>query len=71
MQNLFNSNIKEIFTSIQGEGLYIGQKQIFVRFSRCNLSCAYCDTDFYSKNSYSPLFLYEELKKESPDDDSH
>jgi len=38
--------LKEIFTSIQGEGLYIGQNQIFIRFCWCNLNCAYCDTDF-------------------------
>ena len=38
--------IKEIFESIQGEGLYIGVNQLFIRFSRCNLQCAYCDTDF-------------------------
>ena len=36
--------IDEIFTSIQGEGLYCGVRQVFVRFSGCNLRCAYCDT---------------------------
>lgn len=45
------ANIKEIFTSIQGEGPYIGFKQLFIRFCGCNLSCSYCDTDFDSKNS--------------------
>jgi organic radical activating enzyme len=34
----------EIFTSIQGEGLYVGERQIFIRFAGCNLSCQYCDT---------------------------
>ncbi len=38
--------IKEIFESIQGEGPYIGVNQLFIRFSKCNLNCAYCDTDF-------------------------
>ncbi len=38
--------IKEIFESIQGEGPYIGVNQLFIRFSSCNLNCAYCDTDF-------------------------
>lgn len=38
------AQISEIFNSIQGEGLYIGERQIFVRFAGCNLSCQYCDT---------------------------
>ncbi|MDD5259571.1 MAG: 7-carboxy-7-deazaguanine synthase QueE [bacterium] len=36
--------ITEIFASIQGEGLYVGERQIFVRFVACNLKCDYCDT---------------------------
>ena len=43
--------IKEIFTSIQGEGLFIGYKQLFIRFCGCNLSCNYCDTDYRTVNS--------------------
>ena len=43
--------IKEVFASIQGEGVYIGYKQLFVRFCGCNLSCNYCDTDFNVKDS--------------------
>lgn len=38
------ANIVEIFSSIQGEGLYVGTRQVFVRLAGCNLSCAYCDT---------------------------
>ncbi len=44
--------IKEIFTSVQGEGPYIGVKQLFIRFCNCNLKCNYCDTDFASRNDY-------------------
>lgn len=36
--------IIEIFSSFQGEGLWIGRRQIFVRFAGCNLDCNYCDT---------------------------
>ena len=38
-------NIIEIFSSIQGEGKYVGYRQVFVRFEDCNLQCQYCDTE--------------------------
>ena len=43
--------IKEIFESIQGEGPFIGYKQLFIRFCGCNLNCRYCDTDFDKESS--------------------
>ncbi len=56
--------IKEIFESIQGEGAYVGYNQLFVRFSKCNLHCSYCDTDFSSSlNSYTPKALADEVNK--------
>ncbi len=38
-----HTEISEIFSSIQGEGPYLGVKQTFVRFGRCNMHCHYCD----------------------------
>ncbi len=46
-QNTSNKGyIKEVFTSIQGEGKYVGALQLFVRFSGCSIGCKSCDTDF-------------------------
>lgn len=39
------AKIKKIFVSIQGEGPYVGVKQLFIRFSGCNLNCNFCDTE--------------------------
>jgi 7-carboxy-7-deazaguanine synthase len=50
-------SVKEVFLTIQGEGLYAGSTAVFVRFSGCNLwsglekdrysaTCKFCDTDF-------------------------
>ncbi|MDD5748660.1 MAG: 7-carboxy-7-deazaguanine synthase QueE [Actinomycetota bacterium] len=37
-------NLSEIFDSVQGEGLLVGFRQIFLRLAGCNLMCAFCDT---------------------------
>ncbi len=47
--------VKEIFSSIQGEGLYVGEKHLFIRFCGCNLNCEFCDTDF----SYAGAVEYD------------
>ena len=38
--------LMEVFSSMQGEGVLIGCRQVFVRFAECNLACAYCDTPY-------------------------
>jgi 7-carboxy-7-deazaguanine synthase len=50
-------SVKEIFLTLQGEGVHSGRRAVFLRFSGCNLwsgrekdrataICQFCDTDF-------------------------
>jgi len=55
--------VKEIFASIQGEGPYVGYKQLFVRFCNCNLKCNYCDTEFADGEDYNPCELADVVNK--------
>ncbi|MBV9103979.1 MAG: 7-carboxy-7-deazaguanine synthase QueE, partial [Candidatus Eremiobacteraeota bacterium] len=41
--------LAEIFYSVQGEGAFTGTPAVFVRLAGCNLSCAFCDTDYSLK----------------------
>ena len=56
--------VKEIFYSLQGEGLRTGRPAVFCRFSGCNLwngresgraeaQCRFCDTDFVGGEIFS------------------
>jgi 7-carboxy-7-deazaguanine synthase len=53
--------VKEMFLTLQGEGLQAGRRAVFVRFAGCNLwsgreqdragaACTFCDTDFVGTN---------------------
>lgn len=53
--------ISEIFSSLQGEGIYLGQPQIFVRFAGCNLRCTYCDTPESLSTEKSAVMSLEEV----------
>lgn len=36
--------VSEIFCSVQGEGLFVGERQIFLRTAGCRATCYWCDT---------------------------
>lgn len=64
--NTIRTCVKEIFTSIQGEGPYVGYKQLFIRFCKCNLTCNFCDTDFLADEktkNYTPEELLSTIKQ--------
>ncbi|MBW4622404.1 MAG: 7-carboxy-7-deazaguanine synthase QueE [Cyanosarcina radialis HA8281-LM2] len=38
------TSLIEVFSAIQGEGLNVGTRQIFIRFAICDLRCHFCDS---------------------------
>ena len=57
--------VNEIFYSIEGEGLRVGQPTTFVRLARCNLRCFFCDTEFDSYEEMAVGQIVEEVKRHS------
>jgi 7-carboxy-7-deazaguanine synthase len=41
-------DVVNIWKTIQGEGLFVGETAVFVRLAGCNLQCPACDTDYTS-----------------------
>ena len=41
--------VHHLFSTIQGEGPFSGERAVFIRLSGCNLACPLCDTDYSSK----------------------
>jgi len=50
--------IREIFSSVQGEGLLVGSPCTFIRLAGCNVGCSFCDTpDALTTNGAMRLFV--------------
>lgn len=55
----------EIFSSLQGEGVGLGEPAVFLRLAGCNLSCRWCDTRYaWDWRAYDPSEVTLQLKPE-------
>ncbi len=59
MSNKNSLLINEIFYSIQGESLTVGEPTAFVRLAGCPLRCSYCDTSYAFKDGKE--FTFESI----------
>jgi organic radical activating enzyme len=57
-----NLIVNEIFYSLQGEGGRVGEASIFIRLSKCNLACDFCDTEFDSGRTMSIPEILDEIR---------
>lgn len=53
-------DVKEIFFTFQGEGIFTGYPAVFIRLGGCNLACSFCDTEF---DDFLELKLEDILQK--------
>ena len=58
-------HIVDAFHTIQGEGKNAGRRAFFIRMPFCNLSCAWCDTEFNKYKEWEPEALLEKAAEES------
>jgi 7-carboxy-7-deazaguanine synthase len=55
-------HVSEMFCSIQGEGIYLGERQLFVRMAGCTATCYWCDT-VSSKKERSACIVHGSEKR--------
>jgi len=55
--------LSEIFTSIEGEGVFFGTKTMFVRLAGCPLKCHWCDTPYAIPMDSGDSYALDEVKE--------
>lgn len=61
-ENRARARVSEIFTSIEGEGIFVGKKTLFIRFSGCHLKCKWCDTKYALPLDSGTEYQIDEIK---------
>ena len=61
-ENKTRVRVSEIFTSIEGEGVFVGKKTLFIRLSGCHLKCRWCDTRYALPLDSGIDYQVEEIK---------
>ncbi|MFH1752615.1 MAG: 7-carboxy-7-deazaguanine synthase QueE [Candidatus Omnitrophota bacterium] len=71
-KDALKADVIEIFSSVQGEGPFMGVKQIFLRFARCNLNCRFCDLKKpFSSKEFSVSKMISIVKQISQNSGEH
>ena len=61
-ENKARAKVSEIFTSIEGEGIFVGKKTLFIRLSGCHLKCRWCDTKYALPLDSGTDYQIDEIK---------
>jgi len=57
------TKVSEIFTSIEGEGIFFGTKTMFVRLAGCPFKCHWCDTPYALPIDSGVNYSIDEVKR--------
>jgi len=57
--------VTEMFCSVQGEGLYVGERHLFLRTAGCKATCYWCDTPA-SKKEQGHCVIHGQGKRSLP-----
>lgn len=56
-----NLLVNEVWYTVQGEGPFAGRPAVFIRLSKCNLRCYFCDTEFESGRERTVRDLHRQV----------